>query len=89
MVVMRETRANTNATEGSTIMNATQTYAEDLMTEAIRDNLSPHAVAAIASYVQAFSTGDDVNRETNWFAEQLIQMLGKDEWNRLCEELGL
>ena len=49
----------------------------DPLTEALQDNLSPHAVAAIASYIQAFSTGDhDVDQQTNWFAEQLIGMLG-------------
>ena len=64
--------------------------ADDPLAEALRENLSPHAAAAIASYVQAFSTGDhDVDQETNWFAERLIQMLGENEWNRLCQELGL
>ena len=67
----------------------------DVLAEALKDNLSPHAVAAIAAYLQAaIGTNDpDVDKEVNWFREKLVDILcgRKDEqaFNRLCEELGL
>lgn len=61
------------------------------MIEALRENLTPEAVAAIASWLQPARTNDEnVNRELQWFAEQLVQALGGwDQQNRLAEELGL
>jgi hypothetical protein len=50
---------------------------EELLIDALRDNLSPKAVAAIAFWLQPASTNDEnVNREVRWFAEQLAQALG-------------
>ncbi len=59
--------------------------------DALRENLLPEAVAAIASWLQPASTNDEnVDREVRWFAEQLAQALGGwDQQNRLAEELGL
>jgi hypothetical protein len=59
--------------------------------DALRENLSPEAVAAIASWLQPARTNDqNVDREVRWFAEQLAQALGGwDQQNRLAEELGL
>ena len=59
--------------------------------EAIRDTLTPHAVAAIVAYLQPARSGDaDVDRELQWFTAQLIELLGgPDGYNRLIEELGL
>ena len=64
---------------------------EDLLTDALRENLSPHAVAAIAAYLQPVHTMDpEVVRQVRWFAELLIRAVGgQDELNRLCEEVGL
>ena len=61
------------------------------LVDALRDNLSPEAVAAIASWLQPARTNDEnVDREVRWFAEQLAQALGGwDQQNRLAEELGL
>lgn len=61
------------------------------LVDALRDNLSPEAVAAIASWLQPARTNDqNVDREVRWFAEQLAQALGGwDQQNRLAEELGL
>jgi len=61
------------------------------LTDALRDNLSPEAVAAIASWLQPARTNDqNVDREVRWFTEQLAQALGGwDQQNRLAEELGL
>jgi len=67
----------------------------DVLAEALKDNLSPHAVAAIAAYLQAAigTNNPDVDKEVNWFREKLMDILcgRKDEqaFNRLCEELGL
>jgi hypothetical protein len=64
---------------------------EELLIDALRDNLSPKAVAAIASWLQPASiTDENVDREVRWFSEQLAQVLGGwDQQNRLAEELGL
>ena len=64
---------------------------EDLLTDALRENLSPHAVAAIAAYLQPVHTRDpEVVRQVRWFAELLTEVVGgEDELNRLCDEVGL
>ena len=64
---------------------------EDLLTKALCENLSPHAVAAIAAYLQPVRTMDpEVVRQVRWFAELLTEVVGgEDELNRLCEEVGL
>ena len=65
------------------------------MFEAIKDNFSPEALAAMASYLDtATSTvgtnNPTVNNQVAWFAHQLRDLVGGDEqYNRLCEELGL
>lgn len=64
---------------------------QEMLIDAIRDNLSPEAVAAIVSWLQPARTNDqNVDREVRWFAKQLAQALGGwDQQNRLAEELGL
>ena len=64
---------------------------EQVLFDAIRDNLSPHAVAAIVAYLQPVRTNNpDVDRQVHWFAERLTELLGDDQLqNRLAEELGL
>jgi hypothetical protein len=59
--------------------------------EAIREQLSPHAVASIVSYLQSARTNNqDVDRQVRWFAEELVKFLGGYEQQaRLAEELGL
>ena len=59
--------------------------------EALRESLSPEAVAAIVSYLQPAHTNDsDVNREVYWFSEILVEAIGGyDAQNRFAEELGL
>ena len=61
--------------------------------EALKDNLSPQAVAAIAAYLvarPAAAPNASVNRELNWFTDRLVELAGGDEaFNRLCEELGM
>ena len=67
------------------------TEAEDALADAMKDNLSPEAVAAIAAFLDAATTKNDkVNRQMEWFVEQLIKMVGGDAaMNRLCDEVGL
>ena len=62
----------------------------EVVHEVLRDNLSPRAVATIAAHLHGIvKTKDDkVNGEVAWFAEQLLEMLG-DQYNALCEEVGL
>jgi hypothetical protein len=64
---------------------------EDLLIDALRENLSPEAVAAIASWLQPATVADaSVNQEIGWFRGVLIDALGGyEQQNRLAEELGL
>jgi len=64
--------------------------AAEVVRDVLRDNLSPQAVAAIAAHLHGVAKTKDekVNREVAWFAEQLLAMVG-DQYNALCEDLGL
>jgi hypothetical protein len=69
---------------------------EEMLIDAIRDNLSPHAVALIAAKLQVSYCGGKRNDEMvaaeeqcQWFTSRLIEMFGSDQFNQLCEELGV
>jgi len=64
---------------------------EQVLFDALRDNLSPHAVAAIVSFLQPVRTNNsDVDRQVHWFAEELTKLVGGyEQQSRLAEELGL
>ena len=64
---------------------------EELLADALRENLSPHAVAEIAAHLQPVRTMDpEVVRQVRWFADLLTEVVGgEDELNRLCDEVGL
>ena len=57
----------------------------------LREHLSPHALAAVAAYLQPVRTMDpDVVRQVRWFQEVLTELVGgEDAMDRLCEEVGL
>jgi len=59
--------------------------------DALKDNLSPRAVAAIVAYLQPAKTKDKaVNRQLRWFAERLTELVGgPEQQGRLAEEVGL
>ena len=58
---------------------------------AVREQMSPHAVAAIVSFLQPVRTNNgDVDRQVHWFAEELVKLVGGyEQQSRLAEELGL
>ena len=64
---------------------------EDALTAALRDNFTPEACAAIASFLDGADTSSfEVNKELGSFAEQLRVLVGGNkEWSRLCQEIGL
>ncbi len=63
---------------------------EGVLAAAVQDNLSPQAAAAIAAHLQAARVKNpQVQRQIEWFAGMLVDMLGVDEFNRLIEEVGL
>jgi len=64
---------------------------EDVLIDAVRDDLSPRAVATIVSFLQPVRTDDqDVEDEVRWFAERLVEAVGGYEaQSRLAEEVGL
>ena len=61
------------------------------MQEAIRDALSPEAVALAASeLLLARCDDEEVDLEVRWLAEQLIDLLGGQEaWSQTCKGIGL
>ena len=60
-----------------------QREAENQLAEAMMDNFTLEAVAAIAARLQFVSTdSDDANDQIVWFAEQLVGMLGEKEYAR-------
>ncbi len=64
--------------------------AAEMLADALRDNLSPQAVAAIAAYLQPARVRDpDVQRQLDWFRTMLVEMLGEGQFDRLAEEVGL
>jgi hypothetical protein len=64
---------------------------EELLIDALRENLSSGTIATIAAWLQSASTNDqNVDIEVSWFAELLAQALGGwDQQGHLAEELGL
>ena len=77
----------TNQNENAT--NAKDPAVEALI-DALRDNLTPEAVAAIACWLQPASTNDsDVNAEIQWFTRTLVEMIGRDDFGRMVNELGI
>ena len=58
--------------------------------DVLQDCMSPEAVAVIAANLHGIvnTKNDGVNREVAWFTDQLLEMLG-DQYNALCEEIGL
>jgi len=73
------------------VMVAYSGEAKDVLHDVLKDNLSPEAVAVIAAYLQPAHCGDErVDRQVQWFAEQLVELLGGDDaFNRVCDELKL
>ena len=66
---------------------------EHMLAVALRENLSPHAVALIAAKCQPHygkgEAGQKAEREVAWFTEFLVGLTGSDEYSRLCDELGV
>ena len=64
---------------------------ESELFEAVREQLSPEAVASIISHLQGARTNNrDVDRQVHWFADELAKLLGGYEHQaHLAEELGL
>jgi hypothetical protein len=63
---------------------------EEMLIDAIRDNLSPQAVAAIVACLQPVNTNDPaVTREVQWFASQLVVAVGSEQINQLLDEIGV
>ena len=64
---------------------------DERLAEALRDALSPEAVAAIAACLRCARTDDaSVDRQVEWFRGQLVAMLGgRDEHARLAAGSGL
>ena len=58
---------------------------------AIKDNVSPAAVATIIAYLQPVKVKDKaVQREVEWFSEKLVEAVGGNAaLNQLMDEVGL
>jgi hypothetical protein len=62
-----------------------------VMVDAIKDNVSPAAVATIIAYLQPVKVKDKaVQREVEWFSEKLVEAVGGNAaLNQLMDEVGL
>jgi len=64
--------------------------ATECLAAAVKDTLSPEAVAAIAAYLGTVTTKKkSVNAEAEWFRSFLVDLLGVEEYDAVCDELGL
>ena len=62
----------------------------ELLLDAVRENFSPGAVAAIVAHLQPAKTNNQkADREVAWLAERLVRLLGRPQYDALREELGL
>ena len=63
----------------------------EVMVEAIKDCLSPAAVATIVAYLQPVRVKDKaVQRAVAWFSEKLVEAVGGSAaLNQLMDEVGL
>lgn len=67
-----------------------QGHDEAELFEHLREQFSPEAVAAIAAWLQPASTNNpEVNRQIQWLIDKIIEMLGTEQYNALCDDLGL
>jgi len=67
-----------------------QGHDEAELFEHLREQFSPEAVAAIAAWLQPASTNNpEVDRQIQWLIDKIIEMLGADQYNALCDDLGL
>jgi len=59
--------------------------------DALKDNLSPQAVAAIVAYLQPARTSNpEVDRQLRWLADRLTDLVGgPEQLDRLTDGLGL
>ena len=62
-----------------------------VMVDAIKDNVSPQAVATIIAYLQPVKVKDKtVQREIEWFSGKLVEAVGGNAaLNQLMDEVGL
>ena len=62
-----------------------------VMVDAIKDNISPAAVAVAIAYLQPVKVKDKtVQREVEWFSEKLVEAVGGNAaLNQLMDEVGL
>jgi len=63
------------------------------LTDAMQECLSPHAVVLIAAKLRpGYARGElgrEAERQCQWLADRLIELVGTDAYNAMCEELGL
>ena len=64
-----------------------------ILLNAIRENFSPHGVALIAAKLRpGYAQGEEAReaeRQCQWLADRLVELLGTDEYHAICDELGL
>lgn len=76
--------------DGRTVTIPENPKPENLLDDALRENLSPEAIAVIAGYLQpARSKSPEADKQVFWFYERLVALLGADQFRRLQDELGI
>jgi hypothetical protein len=84
-------KPETNRRDGRKVRITVPENDESELFDAVREQLSPHAVASIVAFLQPAQTNNpDVDRQVRWFAQELTKLVGGHErQSRLAEELGL
>lgn len=71
----------------------TMPEATQKLLDAIQENLSPHAVALIAAKLRPGCArgelGREAERQCQWLADRLVELLGRERHEQLCTELDL
>ncbi|MFA7455668.1 MAG: hypothetical protein WCZ10_14530 [Desulfobulbaceae bacterium] len=61
---------------------------EQILIDALRDNFTPEAIAAIAADLTPDTKDPAVNRQVTWFRTLLESMLGSEGFAQALQEIG-
>jgi len=56
--------------------------------EALKANLTPHAIVAIAADLTPATRDRDTNNAVDWFRDLCINTVGVEGYSRMLEEIG-
>ena len=88
-----QTKTTTKTTTKTRKTPQPETTPEAMLADALRETMTPHAIALLAAKCRTCYADNELGREiedeSRWFFKVLMNMLGVDEFNRLSEEMGM